>query len=166
MLRWVLSVVLSVCLLPVSPAFAKAPSVVLKDFTGRDRNVNEYIGKGKWTVVAFWAHDCPICRQEIHHMVFFHDAHRKKDATVLGVSVDGWANRKKAQLFIDNQALNFPNLIADPDAIARFGAGTLVGTPTFYIYRPDGRLAGKNVGPLTQDDVEAFIKSGGKRAMR
>lgn len=52
------------------PALAKAPDIVLNDFDGRGRNVNEFIGQGKWTVVAIWAYDCPICNAEVHHLAF------------------------------------------------------------------------------------------------
>ena len=92
-------------------------------------------------------------------MTFFHDAHQKKDAIVLGITVDGWKNRKLAQKFIDEHALNFVNLIVEPEqsVLMKFGAGPFIGTPTFYIYAPDGELLARNVGPVTQEDVEKFI---------
>lgn len=148
-------------LLMVAPLWASAvsPDIVLKGLDGAARNVNEFIGKGQWTVVAIWHSDCPICKRDIHEMAFFHDAHKKaKDAIVLGVSVDGYANKGKAQRFVDEHSLDFTNLIAEPDQIARFGAGRLVGTPTFYIYSPQGELAAKQVGPISQEAIEQFIK--------
>jgi len=139
-------------------ASAASPDIVLKGPDGAVRNVNEFIGKGQWTVVAIWHSDCPICNRDIHEMAFFHDAHKKaKDAIVLGVSVDGYANRTKAQRFIDEHSLDFTNLIAEPEEIARFGGGRLTGTPTFYVYSPKGELAATQVGPITQEDVEKFI---------
>lgn len=148
-------------LLMLAPLWASAasPDIVLKGLDGAARNVNEFIGKGQWTVVAIWHSDCPICKRDIHEMAFFHDAHKKaKDAIVLGVSVDGYANKAKAQRFVDEHSLDFTNLIAEPDQIARFGAGRLVGTPTFYIYSPQGELAAKQVGPISQEAIEQFIK--------
>jgi peroxiredoxin len=139
-------------------AAAASPDIVLKGLDGAARNVNEFIGKGQWTVVAIWHSDCPICKRDIHEMAFFHDAHRKaKDAIVLGVSVDGYANKAKAQRFVDEHSLDFTNLITGPEQIARFGAGRFVGTPTFYIYSPQGELAAKQVGPISQEDLEQFI---------
>jgi peroxiredoxin len=140
-------------------AAAAAPDVTLRDMAGTSRNVNEFIGRGKWTVVVFWAHNCPICNREIHETVFFHAAHMKKDASVLGVSVDGWTNRARAQAFVHTHALDFPNLIAEPDQalLARFGGGPFYGTPTFYVYSPDGALQARQVGPVTQEELEGFI---------
>lgn len=140
-------------------AVADTPNLVLKDLQGRDRNVNEFIGKGKWVVAAIWAHDCPVCKREIHEMAFFYDKHRKKgDATVLGISIDGYDNKALAQQFIDDHALDFPNLIGTPEDVRKLGGGPFIGTPTFYIFNPKGTLVGKNIGPLTQEEVEKFIK--------
>jgi peroxiredoxin len=140
--------------------WAGAPDIVLKDFLGRDRNVNEFIGRGKWVVVAVWAHDCHVCNDEIHHMISFHNAHKDKGAAVLGVTIDGEDMKKKAQIFVDKHKLPFPNLIAEPeqDVLMKFGAGMFVGTPTFYIYNPTGDLVAKEIGPITRTDVENFLK--------
>lgn len=142
-------------------AASAAPDLVLKDFNGNARNVSDYIGKGKWTVVVVWAHNCPTCNNEIHHMTFFHDAHKDTDATVLGVTVDGWSKRDKAAVFVETHALNFPNLIAEPrqDVMIKFGGGEFYATPTFYIYSPKGKFMARQVGPLSQEDVEGFINS-------
>lgn len=140
-------------------AGAAGPSLILKDLNGASRNVNEFVGQGKWVVVAVWAHNCHYCNQDIHQMAFFHDDHRKRDAIVLGVSVDGWNGRDKARAFVERHALPFPNLIAEPtqDVMLEFGAGMFIGTPTYYIYAPDGELVANNVGPLSQEDIEQFI---------
>lgn len=151
-LRFLLSGLLALPLLAVAGA-----NVVLKDLDGRDRAFAEFIGKGKWTVVAVWASDCPVCQREIHEMSFFHDAHRKKDAQVLGVSIDGHARRGLAQRFVKDHGLEFTNLIAEPQDIARIGSGVFHGTPTYYVYSPRGKLLAEQVGPVTQEQVEAFI---------
>lgn len=147
---------------PILSAAVTAPDIVLKDFDGADHNVNEYIGHGKWTVVAVWSADCPICRREIYQMAFFHDVHKNKDAAVLGVSVDGYANKAMAQAFIDDQSLNFPNLIGDPRDASRFGGGAFIGTPTHYFFAPDGRFVTQRIGPLTQEQAENIIRDAEK----
>jgi len=138
---------------------AAGPDIPLRELDGKVRNVNEIIGKGKWTVVVAWAHDCHICAREIHEMSAFHSAHSTKDATVLGVSVDGYDNAKLARGFIDKHKLPFPNLIAEPrqEVMMKFGAGRFVGTPTFYVFNPAGEIVGQNVGPVSRAEIETFI---------
>ena len=140
-------------------AWAGGPSIVLKDFAGKDRNVNEFIGKGKWAVVVVWAHDCHVCNEEIHHVNAFHDAHKDKDAIVLGVSIDGYDQKALAQAFVDKHSLRFPNLIAEPEqeVMMKFGAGPFIGTPTYYVYTPDGELVGQNVGAVTKQELDDFV---------
>lgn len=144
------------------PALSWAtPDVVLKDFSGAARNVNEFIGKGKWVVVTVWAHNCPVCNAEIYQMTFFHDEHAKKDAIVLGVTIDGEAGRDKAKDFLKRHDLNFTNLIAEPEqeVLAAFGGGPFIGTPTFYIYSPQGKLVAQRIGPTTQEQIEEIMGS-------
>ena len=139
-------------------ALGASPDRVLKDFDGKDRNVNEFIGHGKWTIVAIWAADCPICRRDIYHMTFFHDEHRNKDATVLGLSIDGFANRDKAQGFVTEQSLNFPNLLGSPDDAAQLGSGMFIGTPTYYFFSPEGKFLTQRIGPVTQQQAEEILR--------
>lgn len=154
--RWLL-----VTMLIVFPllANAAAPNIPLKDFNGKTRNVNEFIGKGKWVIVTIWAHNCHICNREIHNLAFFHAEHRKKDAIVLGVTIDGWDKRKKAAAFVDRHSLNFTNLIAEPEykVIQKFGVADFYGTPTFYIYTPKGKLVKEIVGPVTLATLNKII---------
>ena len=146
----------------VMPAYAAvAPDIKAKDIDGKIQNVNQYIGKGKWTVVVFWAHDCHICNLEISQMTFFHDDHAKKDATVLGISMDGFKQVEKSKAFIERHELNFPNLLIEVNRteFRKFGGGGYVGTPTFYLYNPAGELLAKNIGPVSPEDLEKFIQS-------
>lgn len=142
------------------PLFAVAgPNLVLQDMDGRQRSVNEFIGKGQWTVVAIWSTDCPICRRDMPEMAFFHDAHRHKDAIVVGVSIDGNARKPEIAGFIEDHRLDFVNLIGTPTQMAAFG-GPFRGTPTYYIYSPKGNLVTRQVGTLTQEAAEEIILHG------
>lgn len=136
---------------------AAETDIPLKDFSGNKRNVNEFVGKGKWVILTIWASDCHICNQEIHHMAFFHNDHHNKDAIVLGVSIDGQERIKQARSFIDRHSLNFTNLLAEPEDLSHFPA-PFYGTPTYYIYTPTGEVASWQVGAVTQTQVEKFIE--------
>lgn len=152
---WALA--LGVLWAPLLMASAAGPDISLKDVNGKQRNANEFIGQGKWTVVAVWASDCTICNQEIHHMASFHAAHQDTDATVLGVSIDGHDRKKQALGFVQGHGLIFPNLLAELSQMQKFGGGPITGTPTYFIYSPEGMLLAAQVGPITQEHVEKYI---------
>lgn len=138
-------------------ALAAVPDMVLKDLDGRERHVNEFLGQGKWVVVAVWSADCPVCRREIYHMTFFHDENRKKGMEVLGLSIDGWQNVEKARAFARDQALNFPNLIGDPDTPSLLSGTLFIGTPTYYVFSPEGELLAQRIGAVTQEQMESLL---------
>jgi peroxiredoxin len=142
-------------------AQANAPSIELRDFDNSPRNVNEFIGQGKWTIVALWAHDCSVCEKELGQMSAFHAANQARGAIVLGVSIDGMAQIDQARAFAARHRLPFTNLVAepDPDVLAKFGGGAFVGTPTHYFYDPLGRIVARKIGPLPREDLEAFIEA-------
>lgn len=96
-------------------------------------------------------------------MSFFHDAHKNKDAIVLGVSIDGKAGKQKALGFIKDHGLDFTNLLAELPQVQKFGGGPLMGTPTFYIYSPKGKLLAYQAGPVTQQQIEQFMAKGETR---
>jgi peroxiredoxin len=149
------------CMLLAMAAWAGTPSISLHDLDGRERNVNEFIGHAKWTIVVAWTHDCRICDREIGEMASLHDARKDKDAIVLGVTLDGTENLNEARAFVKRHKLPFTNLIAEPsqEIMEKFGAGRFVGTPTYYIYDPQGEIVGQNIGPLTRTEVEDFLAS-------
>ena len=157
--RRILAIILGMCMTVI--ARAGAPSIALHDLDGRERNVNEFVGHAKWTIVVTWAHDCHVCDRDIDEMASFHAAHRDRDAIVLGITLDGAGQLKAARAFVKRHKLPFVNLITEPsqEVMQKFGAGKFVGTPTYYIYDPKGEIVGQNIGPLTRVEAEDFINS-------
>ena len=133
-----------------------------QDFNGKTQKIESYLGKGKWTVVMIWASDCHVCNHEAHEYVDFHMVHSDTDATVLGISLDGESRKKEAEKFISKHSVDFPNLIAEPETVARFyhemsGEG-FRGTPTFLVYSPSGELKAASAGAVPTASIEDFIK--------
>jgi peroxiredoxin len=140
---------------------ATASDSIFQDFSGNAAQIEDYAGKGKWLLVMYWAADCHVCNVEAHSYVDFHARHHTTDASVLGISLDGQANRKAAEAFIARHEVSFPNLIGEPDLVA-LHYSTLVGetwfgTPTFLLYDPEGTLFAMQVGAIPVEMIEGFI---------
>ncbi|MGD8568293.1 MAG: TlpA disulfide reductase family protein [Gammaproteobacteria bacterium] len=144
-----------------APAMATADTS-LKDFDGNVKNVDQYTGNGKWLVVMLWASDCAVCNREVHEYVAFHKQHHNKDARMLGVSLDGEAKKADARGFLKKHNVNFPSLIGDPLTVAamyqNLTGDTWVGTPSFMVYTPDGKLLGAQAGAVPVSVIESFIQ--------
>ena len=155
-------IVLTLCVLSLflftSNAFALQ---FLKDFQGNIKSLEDYTGKGKWTIVMMWAHDCHVCNLEAANYVAFHKKHKDTDAIMLGVTMDGVDSKKESMDFISRHKLNFDNLYGQPEAIAAsFQQLTGVqwfGTPTFLVFSPTGELMAQQVGAVPTKIIEDFI---------
>ena len=133
----------------------------LMGLDGKQHSLDEYIGKGKWVIVNFWGTACPPCVEEIPELIGFHDANSKHAAMVVGVAVDfpsfALADKGSVQTFVDDNLISYPVLLGSGDLIKAITGDPLWGIPASYVYQPDGKLAIKHVGTLTQDMLEKFI---------
>lgn len=141
---------------------AAAPDVTLEGLNGKQHKLSEYIGNGKWTAVNIWGTKCPPCREEMPELVLFHDAHMDKDATILGIAIDfpsyGYAKKEAVAEFVDDYLVGFPVLLSDSSITERIGAGRLEGLPSTYMFTPEGELVGYQVGTITGEIIENYIK--------
>ena len=152
---------LIVCFAAVLSAAQADNATMLQTLDGDERNLEHYLGQGKWSVIMMWAHDCHVCNQEAEQYAQFHEAHVEKQARVLGISIDGLEERQEAQQFVARHELPFPNLTAETDAVMRWferQTGTrFLGTPTFLVYGPDGKLKAAQAGAVPASAIEKFI---------
>jgi len=145
-----------------------AAGAQLYDLNGKPQDLRQFVGEGKWTLVMFWASNCPVCNAEAADYVTFHDRHYEKDAIVVGVSLDGMERREEALAFIERHLADFPNLIGEPEAVAGLftrltgGRQPWLGTPSFLLYSPRGELIGWHIGPVSVEAVEDQIQQGTK----
>jgi thiol-disulfide isomerase/thioredoxin len=135
----------------------------LKDFSGNPQQLTQHTGQGKWTVIMLWASDCHVCNQEAHQYEDFHQRHKDKDASVLGITLDGMGKVDAASAFVARNQVSFPNLIGEPYVVtalySELTGRPWVGTPTFLIYSPGGELVAQQAGAVPASLIEDFISS-------
>lgn len=152
---------LALMLVATASMSADIGSGILKGFDGTFHTLDEYTGKGQWTVVMLWASDCHACNAEAKQYVKFHEAHKGKDARILGVSLDGMEKKAEAEKFVQRHNVTFPNLIEEPQKVAQLYTNltgqSWVGTPSFLVYSPTGELRAAQVGAVPTQIIESFI---------
>lgn len=142
--------------------FVSTSWAALKDFDGNTHKLTDFTGHGKWTVVMFWASDCRVCNAEIGQYIQFNQAHKDKDASIIGVSLDGESGLPAAREFVKRHNVTFPNLVGSAQEVAglyqSLTGSDWVGTPSFLVYNPQGKLMAAQAGAVPTALIEKFIK--------
>lgn len=134
----------------------KYDNVEFIDLDGKSTFLSDY--KGKWVIINLWATWCPPCLVEIPDLVLFHEAHKDKDAIVLGVNYEA-IDLEKVRSFAESQMINFP--------VVRFKGrvdgkttpfGDLKGLPTTYMVTPKGKVVAARTGMVDQKMLEEFME--------
>ena len=142
---------LFVLLLLLASAFA-AQAFTFTDSAGKTQTLEQY--KGKWVLVNFWATWCPPCLAEIPDLVALHDD-KKNNLVVIGVAMD-YRDPKQVLQFADQMMISYPMVLGNHKLAAQ--VGSVSGLPTTYLYNPQGKQVAYNVGAITRDAIERYIR--------
>lgn len=133
-------------------AQAEPVDFTLPDMKGVEHKLSDY--RGKWVVVNYWATWCPPCLAEIPELVDFHEAHKDKDAVVLGVNFES-IGIKGLKRFSEEYFMNYPVLRTKPGINSELGP--IPGLPTTFLISPEGEVVARQVGQITSKLIEDFI---------
>ena len=78
------------------------------DPQGNIHKLSEYVGKGRWLFVDFWASWCGPCLREMPNVVAAYEKYHDKGLDIVGVSLDG--NKEPWVKSITQQNLPWPQL--------------------------------------------------------
>jgi len=103
---------------------------------GSDAKLSDYVGKGKYILVDFWASWCAPCRAEIPVIAEVYEKYHGKKFDVLGVAV--WDERQASIKAAKELGIVW-NQIVDAQSIPTdlYGIG---GIPHIILFGPDGRI--------------------------
>lgn len=157
----VLTFALASWLIVITAQAADIPLLDSKQLNGQSKDLDAFVGKGKWTLVMFWATDCSICKRQKPVISAFHSKHKDTDAHVVGVAIDGYKNISAIKAYVAEHRPSFPTLVAELPVLAmNYQIATeeqFRGTPTYWLFNPEGELLGNNPGPLRIEAIENFI---------
>ena len=134
---------------------------------GKQDAIANHIGKNKWTILEVWESTCPACRMHMPDMVKFDG--KLKNARIVGVTLDGQDGIDAAETFIDEFDIKFPTIVTnyvEMNIWMQQSLGeSLVGTPTFILFDPEGKLVAAQPGIVSTASLEKFIIQNSKPAV-
>lgn len=136
-----------------------AEGMMFKDFEaeydGKVQKLSDFVGKGKYVLVDFWASWCGPCRQEIPNLIKVWEKYSGKNFEVLGVaSWDEPGDTKKA---IDELGIKYPQIMNAQNAGTDvYGIG---GIPQIILFGPDGTILHRDLrGNAVEEAVAKYLK--------
>ena len=116
------------------------------DFTveqpdGTKVSLSDYVGKGRYVLVDFWASWCGPCLREIPNIKELYDKYHDKGLDVLGVAV--WDKPEDTQKAIEEMQVVWPQIInAQHIPTDLYG---IQGIPHIILFAPDGTIAARDL---------------------
>jgi thiol-disulfide isomerase/thioredoxin len=123
-----------------------------KDTTGKTHKLVDY--KGKWVIVNFWATWCPPCLKEIPDLVAFYES--REDVMVIGVAIDE-ADPKLVFEFIESLSISYPTVLGTRQMASQIDDISML--PSTYFFDPEGEPAARQLGLITREEIETFIRN-------
>lgn len=128
-----------------------APAWQLKNLAGAPVQLSDF--KGKVIILDFWATWCAPCREEIPHLLDLQKNYGAAGLQVIGISEDT-VPPAVVQKFVDSHKITYPVVLAVPEVVSSYQAQ---GLPTLVVIDPQGQIAARHVGPVTEDVLESDI---------
>lgn len=133
----------------------------LQSVDGKRVELDDYVGRGLWTLVMFWSTDCVPCEEQKPMIEAFHHDHAGSDARVVGVALDGIEMHDEIQRLIDKHQPSYVNLVVYTDVFHRqykkMTGKDFRATPTYVLYDPSGQLVGVRTGPIERALIESIL---------
>ena len=138
-----------------------APGQPFIDFTIENGNadgtavkLSDYVGKGKYVLVDFWASWCGPCKAEMPNLAEVYEKFKGDKFELVGVAV--WDERKDTEEILPKLPISWP-IIYDAQRVPTELYG-INGIPQIILFGPDGTIIARDLrGKAITETLEKYI---------
>ncbi|MDL2256598.1 TlpA family protein disulfide reductase [Bacteroidales bacterium OttesenSCG-928-I14] len=134
-----------------------------KDFASKDINgdtisLSDYVGKGNYVLLDFWASWCPPCREEMPNLVKIYEEYKDKGFEIVGYSLDkreiDWING------IEKMGMTWPQMsdlqFWTSPAVNLYAVQSI---PCTFLIDPEGKIIERGIiGDKLLETIESLLK--------
>ena len=128
------------------------------DFTGVGVNadsskLSDYVGKGKYVLVSFWASWSSSSLMEIPHLIELQKKYSGKNFSVLGVNV--WDQEDQFKASLNKEKITYPQIFiprTNKDNVTELY--NISGIPHIILFAPDGKILKRD---LRGEDMKNIV---------
>ncbi len=125
------------------------------EYQGKVTKLSDYVGKGKYVLVDFWASWCGPCRAEIPNLIKVYNQYKGDKFEVLGVAT--WDEPKDTEKAIKELKIPYPQMMNAQKAGS--DAYGITGIPQIILFGPDGKIVKRNLrGAGIESTVAEVLK--------
>ena len=132
-----------------------APGMMFTDFEveyeGKVQKLSDYVGKGKYVLVDFWASWCGPCKRAIPGIKELYEKYKGDKFEVVGVAT--WDKPEATLKAIDELQLPWPQIM-NAQRIGSDAYG-VQGIPQIILFAPDGKIVARD---LHGDALKAAVE--------
>ena len=115
------------------------------------KKLSDYVGKGKYVLVDFWASSCGPCRQEIPNIIAAYNKYGSDKLQVLGLAC--WEEKEDTDQAIKQLHIPYPQIYGlTKEQTNSYG---VTGIPHIIIFAPDGKVLKRG---LRGENIEKELK--------
>ena len=129
--------------------------LTMKNLEGKTVRLSDYVGKGKYVLVDFWASWCGPCRAEIPNLIKVYNKYKGDKFEVLGVAT--WDKPEDTKEAIAELGIPYPQMLNAQKAGS--DAYGITGIPQIILFGPDGKILKRNLrGAGIESTVAKLLK--------